>query len=92
MAISADTDFPNLLAASGDSKPSVILVRELIQTPPAELGKIIATQLRDPRLVEDLQQGAVVAIRRSRIAVRDLPLPRGRSDSEQSTLEGDQSS
>lgn len=77
VVISADTDFPALLAANGDTKPSVILVREIIHTPPAELGKIIAAQLRHEPLAADLERGVVAAIRRSRISVRDLPLPAG---------------
>lgn len=70
--ISADTDFGALLAYSRATKPSVILIRALIDRRPPELAGILVANL--DVLEEHLQSGAVVAFTRTDIRVRALPL------------------
>jgi predicted nuclease of predicted toxin-antitoxin system len=70
--ISADTDFGALLANSRATKPSVILVRALIDRRPPELAGILIANL--DVLTEHLRSGAVVAFTRTDIRVRSLPL------------------
>ncbi len=70
--VSADTDFGALLAHRRTSRPSVILVRALVDRRPAELVGILLANLE---LVQgDLDSGAVVAFTPSDIRVRMLPL------------------
>jgi predicted nuclease of predicted toxin-antitoxin system len=70
--ISADTDFGALLAHSRASKPSVILVRALIDRRPPELARILVANL--DVLEAHLRFGAIVAFTRTDIRVRPLPL------------------
>lgn len=70
--ISADTDFGALLAHSRATKPSVILVRALIDRRPPELTGILIANL--DVLEEHLRSGAIVAFTRTDIRVRPLPL------------------
>jgi predicted nuclease of predicted toxin-antitoxin system len=70
--VSADTDFGALLAHSRATRPSVILVRALIDRRPPELAGIIAANLDTIR--DHLDAGAVAALTRDGIRVRPLPL------------------
>jgi predicted nuclease of predicted toxin-antitoxin system len=71
--ISADTDFGALLAHTRATKPSVILVRALIDRRPPELvGSIIVANLDTIR--EHLDAGAIAAFTQDGIRVRPLPL------------------
>ncbi len=70
--ISADTDFGALLAHSRATKPSVILVRALVDRRPPELAGIIIANLGV--LEEHLRSGAIAAFTQSDIRVRALPL------------------
>lgn len=70
--ISADTDFGALLAHSRAAKPSVILVRALIDRRPPELAGTLVANL--DVLTEHLHSGAIVAFTRTDIRVRPLPL------------------
>jgi len=70
--ISADTDFGALLARSRAAKPSVILVRALIDRRPPELAGIIAANL--DTIASHVAAGAIAAFTRNGIRVRPLPL------------------
>jgi predicted nuclease of predicted toxin-antitoxin system len=70
--LSADTDFGALLAHSRATKPSVILVRALVDRRPPELAAIIVANL--DVLEEHLRSGAIAAFTRSDIRVRALPI------------------
>nr|WP_063813262.1 DUF5615 family PIN-like protein [Herbidospora daliensis] len=70
--ISADTDFGALLAQTRAAKPSVILVRELLELRAPDLVNIIVANL--DVLEPHLQAGAVAAFTTSGIRVRALPL------------------
>lgn len=70
--ISADTDFGALLASTRARKPSVLLVREIIDLHPTALVDVILQQLEI--LEPHLQTGAIAAFTTSGIRVRALPL------------------
>ncbi|MDQ1307970.1 MAG: hypothetical protein QG671_3804 [Actinomycetota bacterium] len=70
--ISADTDFGALLAHTRATKPSVILVRALVDRRPPELAGIIAANL--DTIHEHLDTGALAAFTQDDIRVRQLPL------------------
>lgn len=68
-----DLDFGALLAASGQSKPSVIQLR-CEDTNPSTMGAILLEALR---LAEaDLKKGALVTVDPRRTRIRVLPLTR----------------
>ena len=52
VVVSADTDFGTLLAASGDTRPSVLLVRVRTRRPAAQLAPVVLANL--PALEGDL--------------------------------------
>jgi predicted nuclease of predicted toxin-antitoxin system len=70
--ISADTDFGALLAHTRATRPSVILVRALVDRRPPELAGIIAANLET--IHEHLDAGALAAFTQDGIRVRHLPL------------------
>jgi len=69
--VSADTDFGELLATSGASLPSVVLLRRPAKTP-EEQAAVLTANL--PPLESDLTTGAVAVILRDRIRIRSLPI------------------
>jgi predicted nuclease of predicted toxin-antitoxin system len=70
--VTADTDFGTLLARSGRSGPSVILVRELLSLAVEDQGRLIAANLDQIRPA--LTTGAIVVLTLSDIRVRPLPI------------------
>jgi predicted nuclease of predicted toxin-antitoxin system len=70
--VSADTDFGALLAATGATAPSVILVREVVDLHPPELAELLITCIE--QLEALLTAGAMVALTRTGARVRRLPL------------------
>jgi predicted nuclease of predicted toxin-antitoxin system len=70
--VSADTDFGALLAQARATRPSVILVREIMSLHPAELASVILGQLEI--LEPHFRTGAIAAITATGIRVRALPL------------------
>lgn len=70
--ISADTDFGALLASNRATRPSVILVRELIHLRPNELVALLLLNL--DVIAPDIDAGAIAAFGKSGIRVRPLPL------------------
>jgi len=73
--LSADADFPMLLAHSGATEPSVILLRSSDDLTPVQQAMLIQANL--PAAEADLLAGAVVSLRRGRLRIRRLPLPGG---------------
>jgi predicted nuclease of predicted toxin-antitoxin system len=71
--VSADTDFGGLLARSGASTPSVILIRRLSGRRAAEQAAIILANL--DQVAEDLTAGAIVVLHEDSLRVRRLPMP-----------------
>jgi predicted nuclease of predicted toxin-antitoxin system len=70
--VTADSDFPMLLALSGAALPSVVLLRGVAELSPDEHAQLLAANL--PVVREDLERGAVVSLSPERIRVRDLPI------------------
>lgn len=71
--VSADTDFGGLLARSGASTPSVVLIRRLAGRRAAEQAAIILANL--DQVAEDLTAGAIVVLHEDSLRVRRLPMP-----------------
>ena len=70
--ISADSDFAERLAFSGQTSPSVIYLTGKFPSDPMKLSILITNQLTG--LDEDLASGAVVAIDGFRVRIRRLPI------------------
>lgn len=73
--VSADTDFGELLAVSGATRPSVVLLRSADYLSPDQQATLLAANL--PMVAGELESGAAVSIARGRLRVRPLPLHRG---------------
>ncbi|GFZ97552.1 DUF5615 family PIN-like protein [Nesterenkonia alkaliphila] len=71
--ISADTDFGELLARSGDVLPSVVLLRRAGKAP-EEQSELLVNNL--PVIEPELKDGAFATITEDRIRIRPLPLRR----------------
>jgi predicted nuclease of predicted toxin-antitoxin system len=72
VVVSGDTDFGGLLARSGATRPSVLLLRRQGQRRAVELAALIVANL--DQVVEDLDAGAVVVLEADRIRIRRLPI------------------
>lgn len=70
--VSADTDFGQLLYASGDHAPSVVIMRTTDTRRPAAQARLLRDNL--PTVADDLRHGALVVLQDTRIRVRELPL------------------
>lgn len=70
--ISADTDFGELLAVAGATRPSVVLLRSADRLTPYQQAALLADNL--PAVAAELDRGAVVSIARGRLRVRLLPV------------------
>lgn len=70
--ISADTDFGTLLARSGASRPSVVLIRRAVGRRAAQQARLIIDNLLVVQ--EDLEGGAVVVLGERTIRIRKLPI------------------
>jgi predicted nuclease of predicted toxin-antitoxin system len=73
--VSADTDFGELLAVSGATRPSVVLLRSADRLAPDQQAALLTANL--PAVAAELGAGAVVSIARGRLRVRPLPVRRG---------------
>ena len=72
VVVTADSDFTDLLALGGASRPSVILVRSSDHLTPPEQASLLAAAI--PVVAEDLATGAVVSLTTERMRVRLLPI------------------
>lgn len=69
--VSADTDFGELLARSGDAVPSIVLFRRVGRLPRDRVATLVANL---PALADDLAAGAIVVLTDDRIRIRPLPV------------------
>lgn len=74
LVVSADADFGDLLAGSGASAPSVVLLRSDDDLSPGRQVMLLVANL--PGVESELAQGAVVVLGRHRVRVRRLPIVR----------------
>jgi predicted nuclease of predicted toxin-antitoxin system len=70
--LTADADFGALLALGSLASPSVLLLRSADHLRPEEQAKLIAANL--PSISEDLEKGAIAALTRDRLRIRQLPI------------------
>lgn len=70
--VTADTDFPTLVALSGASGPSIVLLRGVAELPVSRHADLLVSNL--PSVIGDLERGAVVTTTPTRIRIRDLPI------------------
>ena len=70
--VTADNDFPQILALSGAPKPSVILLVGQYPSRPEQLAIFLANQME--RIRPELASGAIVSIGPTRTRSRRIPL------------------
>lgn len=70
--VSADTDFGEMLARSGDTVPSVLLLRRHESRRVSQLAELILINLE--AIESDLASGALVVFDGARIRIRSLPI------------------
>ncbi len=75
IVLTADTDFGELIALSGLQKPSVLFLTGVFPAEPISLALLIAN-VCNGRDVE-LENGAIIAIEKTRIHIRSLPISTG---------------
>jgi predicted nuclease of predicted toxin-antitoxin system len=75
--VSADTDFGMLLATTGVSRPSFVLVRHPTRSPEALVDLLLASL---EAVAEALNQGSIVALEESRLRIRRLPITESTED------------
>ncbi len=72
IVITADSDFAMLLAVRRSTSPSVVLVRDNADQPPAAHARLLIENL--PSVEEALEAGAIISLSPSRLRVRELPI------------------
>lgn len=70
--ITADSDFPMMLALRRATNPSVVLLRHVNELSPADQGSLLTANL--PAVLDDLARGAIVSLSPRRMGVRRLPI------------------
>jgi predicted nuclease of predicted toxin-antitoxin system len=76
VVISGDHDFVQMLFASGDTQPSLVLVRSVEVLPSAELAALLLAAL-SAGMERALANGAVAVLTPDRVRIRPLPLRPG---------------
>lgn len=72
VVVTADSDFPMLLALRRSSNPSVIHLRDVAELTAEVHGGLLIANL--PAIHEALERGAIVSLSPTRVAIRDLPI------------------
>lgn len=70
--ITADSDFPMMLALRRATNPSVVLLRHVSELAPADQAGLLIANL--PAVLDDLSRGAIVSLSPRRMGVRRLPI------------------
>lgn len=70
--VTADSDFPMLLALRHAQSPSVIHLRHVAELRPENHVKLLLENL--PTIADDLESGVVASLSPTRLAIRDLPI------------------
>jgi predicted nuclease of predicted toxin-antitoxin system len=71
--VTADADFGALLALSGRTRPSVVLLRSADHLTPDQQGRLLTANIS--AIAADLETGAIASLARGRLRIRSLPLP-----------------
>lgn len=72
VVVTADSDFPMLLALRRAESPSVIHLRHVAELGPDDHVELLISNL--PAIAADLERGVVVSLSPTRLAIRDLPI------------------
>lgn len=72
VVVTADSDFPMMLALRRVTSPSVILLRQVVELSADEHARLLLANL--PSVTEDLERGVIVSLSPTRLTVRDLPI------------------
>lgn len=72
VVVTADSDFPMLLALRRSTSPSVVHLRHVSELAPLEHAALLVANL--PLVEADLESGAIVSLSPTRLAVRNLPI------------------
>lgn len=72
IVITSDSDFGTILARTGGSGPSVVLLRHLNDATPRRQAELVLTAVE--ATAEDLAAGCIVTISKGRLRVRALPI------------------
>jgi len=70
--ITADSDFPMMLALRRATTPSVVHLRHINELTWQNQGALLTANL--PEVLRDLQEGAIVSLSPTRMAIRRLPI------------------
>lgn len=70
--VTADSDFPMLLALRRATSPSVVHMRGVGDLAPEAHAVLLIANI--PAIAEELERGAVASLSPTRLAVRDLPV------------------
>lgn len=72
VVVTADSDFPMMLAVRSAAAPSVVHLRHVAELRTEDQASLLLANL--PLISDDLERGAVVSQSPDRLAVRDLPV------------------
>jgi predicted nuclease of predicted toxin-antitoxin system len=72
VVITADTDFPMLMALRRTTNPSIVLMRGINELAPHDHAQLLIANL--PIVASDLGRGAIVSLGPDHLRVRTLPL------------------
>lgn len=72
IVVTADNDFPMMLALRRATNPSVVLLRHVEALSTAAQAELLTANL--PSVTDDLDRGAIVSLSPTRMAVRQLPI------------------
>lgn len=75
VTVTADTDFPMLVALRRSTNPSVVLLRGINELAPDRHTALLIANL--PAVTHDLECGAIVSLGLDHLRVRSLPTPDG---------------
>lgn len=70
--VTADSDFPRLLALRRAERPSVVPLRQVAELTPGQHAALLIANL--PAVAADLERGAIISLSPGRLAVRELPI------------------
>jgi len=70
--ITADSDFPMMLALRRATSPSVVHLRHIAELAPAAQAALLVANL--PGLVPELEKGVIASLAPNRLRLRDLPI------------------